>query len=112
MNTACAVTFTVDGRPVTHVTRPPRERGSSLKLTWPHVQKFGIRKLLMIAPQMLPAIEAELAGSTLRVAADVTPLRSQVLPVRQVDPEGQEKRASLQRTALGSGEQANCKTGR
>jgi len=88
-------------------------------------QKLGRRKLLVMAPQMLifvgcmpspkSRISATSKGSTLRTASMALPSGAThfIEPSSadsfsaQVDEEGQEKRASTQRTALGRGEQAN-----
>lgn len=81
------------------------------------MQKLGRRKLLVIAPQILSAVglipdpksrnSATSNASTLMTASIILPLSDiQVELSEQIDFVGHEKRASMQRTALGRCEQA------
>jgi hypothetical protein len=81
------------------------------------VQKLGRRKLLVIAPQILSAVglipdpksrnSATSNASKLMTASIILPLSDiQVELSEQTEFIGHEKRASMQRTALGRGEQA------
>ena len=82
-----------------------------------HVQKLGRRKLVVIGPQILRAvgiipdpksrISATSNASILMTTSVTSPVGDiQVELSEQIECVGQEKRASMQRTALGRGEQA------
>jgi hypothetical protein len=82
------------------------------------VQKLGRRKLLVIGPQILRAVglipvpksrnSATSNASTLMTASITSPIGDiQVELSEQKECVGHEKRASMQRTALERGEQAN-----
>ena len=81
------------------------------------MQKLGSRKLLVIGPQILRAVglipdpksrnSATSNASTLMTTSVTSPVGDiQVELSEQKEFVGQEKRASMQRTALGRGEQA------
>jgi len=93
-----------------HPSSPPR--GAFL-----HVQKLGSRKLVVIGAQMLSAVglipdpksrnSATSNASKLMTTSVTSPIGDiHVELSEQIEFVGHEKRASMQRTALGRGEQA------
>jgi len=93
------------------------QRSSPPRGAFLHVQKLGRRKLLVIGPQILRAVgiipdPKSRNSATSNASTLMTALVTSLVDDIQVELSehkvcvGHEKRASMQRTALGSGEQA------